>query len=206
MGVARWVVGMDSYAERDGAVSVSPTRPTGSEYGASFPVPTMPYTDPIVLGLLIVSLIGSLAYQWRRGLRGGRLAVVAFAMFYGLSVIVALGMHNVDVLYGLAHRRESFGTGKPFSWGWHTYSLLLFGALLVWLGVLCVRHALRMGRGEADARGEFLRLAGIMLLIVLPVVWIQAIFGVAGSVLSVIALLVVGLGWARVGDSRDWVV
>ena len=102
----------------------------------------MPYTDPIVLGLLIVSLIGSVAYQWRRGLRGGRLAVVAFAMFYGLSVIVALGMHNVDVLYGLAHRRESFGTGKPFGWGWHMYSLLLFGALLVWLGVLCVRHAL----------------------------------------------------------------
>jgi len=160
----------------------------------------MPYTDPIVLGLLIVSLIGSLAYQWRRGLRGGRLAVVTFAMFYGLSVIVALGMHDVDVLYGLTHRLESFGTGKPFAWNWHTYSLLLFGVLMVWFGARCVRYALWMGRGDAGARTAFLRLALVMLLIVLPIVWIQPLFGVAGSVLSVIALLVVGLGGRRLAD------
>jgi hypothetical protein len=154
----------------------------------------MPYSDPIVLGLLIVSLIGSLVYQWRRGLRGLRLAVVTFAMFYGLSVIVALGMHCVDVLYGLTYRRVSFRTGKTFAWDWHTYSLLLFGVLMVWLGARCVWYALRMGRGDAGARTAFLRLAGILLLIVLPVVWIQPLFGVAGSLLSVIALLMVGLG------------
>ena len=154
----------------------------------------MPYTDPIVLALLLVSLIGSLAYQWRRGLRGGRLAVVTFAMFYGLSVIATLGMHNVDVLYGLIRNLQSFRTGKTFAWDWHTYSLLLFGALMVWLGARCVRHALGMGRGDAGARGEFLRLAGILLLIVLPIVWIQPLFGAAGSLLSVIALLMVGLG------------
>ena len=154
----------------------------------------MPYTDPIVLGLLIVSLIGSLAYQRRRGLRGGRLAVVTFAMFYGLAVIAALGMHDVDVLYGLTHHLTSFGTGKPFAWNWHTYSLLLFGVLMVWFGARCVRYAVWMGRGDASARTAFLRLAFVLLLIVLPIVWIQPFFGVAGSVLSVIALLVVGLG------------
>jgi hypothetical protein len=161
----------------------------------------MPYTDPIVLALLIVSLIGSLMYQWRRGLRGGRLAVVTFAMFYGLSVIVALGMHNVDVLHGLIRRLPSFRTGEPFAWDWHTYSLLLFGVLMVWLGARCVRCALWMGRGDAAARAEFLRLAGVLLLIVLPIVRIQPFFGVAGSLLSVMALLVVGLGgrqWAPV--------
>jgi hypothetical protein len=160
----------------------------------------MPYTDPIVLGLLIVSLIGSLAYQWRRGLRGGRLAVVAFAMFYGLSVIVALGMHSVDVLYALTHRLQSFSTGRTFGWDWHTYSLLLFGVFLVWLGARCLRYALWMGRGDANARTAFLRLAGIMLVVVLPIVPIQPMFGVAGSLLSVIALLAVGLGgrgWAN---------
>ena len=160
----------------------------------------MPYTDPIVLGLLIVSLIGSLAYQWRRGLRGGRLAVVVFAMFYGLSVIVALGMHCVDVLYGVTHHLTSFRTGKPFAWDWPTYSLLLFGVFMVWLGARCVRYALWMGRGDAGARTAFLRVAGVMLLIVLPIVWMQPLFGMAGSLLSVIALLVVGLGgraWAN---------
>jgi hypothetical protein len=159
----------------------------------------MPYTDPIVFGLLLLSLIGSLLYQWRRGLRGGRLAVVALAMFYGLSVIVALGMHCVDVLYGLSHRLESFSTKRPFGWDWHTYSLLLFGVLMVWLGARCVRYALWMGRGDAGARTQFLRLAGAMLLVVLPIAWIQPLFGVAGSLLSVLALLVVGLGGRGLG-------
>ena len=156
----------------------------------------MPYTDPIVLALLVVSLIGSLVLQWRRGLRGGRLAIVTFAMFYGLSVIATLGMHSLDVLYGLTHHLTSFGTGKPFAWDWHAYSLLLFGALMIWLGAQCVRRALRMATAAdaGAARAEFLRLAGVMLLVVLPIIPIQPLFGVAGSALSVIALLAVGLG------------
>ena len=154
----------------------------------------MPNTDPIVLGLLLVSLMGSLVYQWRRGLRGGRLAVVTVAMFYGFAAIIALSMHTLDVLYGYSHRINSFVTGKPFTWDWHTYSLLLFGALMVWYGAQCVRRALRLGRGDANARAEFLRLSAVMLLVVLPIIPIQALFGVAAAGLSVIALLVVGLG------------
>jgi len=153
----------------------------------------MPFTDPIVFGLLLLSLVGSLGYQWHRGLRGGRLAAVSFAMFYGLAVISALGMHCLDVLYGLSHHLTSFGTGKTFAWDWHTYSLLLFGVLMIWLGARCLRYALWMGRGDVGARTAFLRLAGVMLLIVLPLIPIQAFFAVAGTALSVIALLVVGL-------------
>jgi hypothetical protein len=156
----------------------------------------MPYTDPIVFALLVVSLIGSLVFLWRRGVRGGRLATVGFAMFYGLSVISALGVHSLDVLYGLTHHLTSFGTGRPFAWDWHTYSLLLFGALMIWLGAQCVRRSLRMiSTGDAGAaRTEFLWLAGVMLLLVLPIIPIQPLFGVVGSALSVIALLLVGLG------------
>jgi hypothetical protein len=154
----------------------------------------VPYTDPIVLGLLLASLLGSFVHQWRRGLRGGRLAVVSFAMFYGLAVISALGMHCLDVLYGLSHHLTSFGTGKTFEWDWHTYSLLLFGVLMISLGAWCLRYALRMGRGDVGARTAFLRLAGVMLLIVLPLLPIQAFFAVIGTALSVLALLVVGLG------------
>ena len=154
----------------------------------------MPYTDPIVLGLLLLSLFGSLAYQWRRGLRGGRLAVVTVAMFYGLAAIIALSMHTLDVLYGYSHRNTSFATGKPFTWDWHTYSLLLFGVLMVWFGAQCVRLALRLGRGETAARTEFLRLASVILIVMLPLIPIQAFFAVVAAGLSVIALLVVGLG------------
>jgi hypothetical protein len=159
----------------------------------------MPYTDPIVLGLLLLSSIGSLIYQWMRGLRGGRLAVVSFSMFYGLAAISALGMHCLDVLYAFTHGVTSFATGKPFAWEWHTYSLLLFGVLMIWLGAQCLRRALRLGRGDASARSEFLRLAGIMLLIVLPTIPIQPFFGLVASGLSVIALLVVSVG---VRDAR----
>jgi hypothetical protein len=153
----------------------------------------MPYTDPIVLGLLLVSILGSLAYQWRRALRGGRLAVVVLAMFYGLAMIGALGMHCLDVLYGWSHRLTSFSTGKPFAWDWHTYSLLLFGALLVSRGASCVGRAVRMGEGDGRARREYLRLVGVNLLIVAPLIPIQPLFGMAGTGLSLIALTVVGL-------------
>jgi hypothetical protein len=154
----------------------------------------MPYTDPIVLGLLLVSLIGSLVYQWRRGLRGGRLAVVTIAMFYGLAAIFALGMHCLDVLYGYSLRNTSAITGKQFTWDWHTYSLLLFGVLMIWFGAQCLRRALRLGRGDGSARTEFLKFSGVILLVVLPIIPIQAFFGVVAAGLSVIALLVVGLG------------
>ena len=166
----------------------------------------MPHTDPIVLGLLLLSLLGSLVYQWRRGLRGGRLAVVTFAMFYGLAIISALGMHCIDLLYGWSHGLTSFGTGKPFRWDWHMYSLMLFGVLLIWFGAQCLRHALRMGRGDTRARREFLRLVAVTLLIVAPIIPIHRFFGPIASGLSVIALLVVGLGSRQAvtdGDRRQ---
>ena len=154
----------------------------------------MPHTDPIVLGLLLLSLLGSLVHQWRRGLRGRRLAVVTFGMFYGLAVICTLGMHCIDLLYGWSQGLTSFGTGKPFAWDWNMYSLMLFGVLLIWLGAQCLRRALRMGRGDMVARVEFLRLVGVMLLIVAPIIPIHGVFGPVASALSLLALLVVGLG------------
>jgi hypothetical protein len=66
--------------------------------------------------------------------------------------------------------------------------------LMVWFGAQCLRLALRLGRGDTHARTEFLRFSGVILLVVLPLIPIQALFGVVAAGLSVIALLVVGLG------------
>lgn len=153
----------------------------------------MPYVDNLVLGLVLASLVGSLAYQWRRGLRSRRLAVTVFAMFFSLTVIVSMAMHDVDVLWGLGHRSPSM-TGRPFAYDWRTYSLLLFGALMVWLGARSLRASLRMGRGDPGGRTDFLRLAAVMLAIVLPIIPINPFFGPASSVASALALIVVGLG------------
>jgi hypothetical protein len=58
----------------------------------------------------------------------------------------------------------------------------------------CERRALPMWRDDASEQLDDLRLAGVMLLVVLPIIPIQPLFGVVGSGLSAIALLVVGLG------------
>jgi hypothetical protein len=165
----------------------------------------MPHVDQVVLALLLVSLVGSLVYQVRRGVRGRRLAVTVFAMFFSLTVINTLVMHCVDIFYGLTHHLTSM-TGKPFAYDWRTYSLLLFGALLIWFGARCFQAALRMGRGEERGRIEFLRLVVVMLAIVLPLVPVNPFFGPLASIASALALLVVGLGglgWTTRSDSAS---
>jgi hypothetical protein len=153
----------------------------------------MPYTDPIVFSLILASLFVGLAYQWRRGLRGRTLAVTVFAMWYSAGVIATMVLHDLDVLYGLSHHLKS-ETGTPFAYDWRTYSLLLFGALMIWFGVRCLLAALRMGRGDTTARSEFLRLVAGVLVIVLPLIPVHPFFGPIASVWSALGLLVVGLG------------
>jgi hypothetical protein len=155
----------------------------------------MPNSDPIVLALLLLSLIGSLVYQARRGLRWRRLVVTVFAMFFSLTVISTMIMHCADVLYGLTHHLTSM-TGQPFTFDWRTYSLLLFGALMLWLGTRCLAAALRMGNGDPRGRTDFLRLVVVMLVIVLPLLAVSPFFGPLASVASGLALVVVGLGGA----------
>lgn len=153
----------------------------------------MPNSDPIVLGLILVSLVASLVLQWRRGLRWRRLAVTVYAMFFSLTVMSTMSMHCADVLYGLTHHLQSM-TGKTFAYDWRTYSLLLFGALLIWFGARCLEAALRMGRGEERGRIDFLRHVAVILAIVLPLIPVNPFFGPLASVASGLALAIVGLG------------
>jgi hypothetical protein len=159
----------------------------------------MPYTDQIVLALMLLSLGASLAYQWRHGLRWRRLAVAVFAMFFSLTVMSSMTLHCLDVLWGLTHHLPSM-TGKPFAYDWRTYSLLLFGALMIWFGARLLVAALRMGRGDPRGRTDFLRLDAVVLVIVLPIIPVHPFFGPLASIASALALLVVGLG-GRVEDA-----
>jgi len=153
----------------------------------------MPHVDHLVLVLLPTWLLASVAYQWRRGLRRARLAAAALGMFYGLTLMTMLGAHCVDILYGLAHHLTSM-TGAPFRYDWRTYSLLLFGALLITLGARALRAALAMARGEPGARTAFLAVAAIVLAIVVPLIPVNAFFGTLMTGASTIALLGVAAG------------
>jgi hypothetical protein len=150
----------------------------------------MPHVDLIVLVLLAAGLLASVIVPWRRGVRGRRLLATAMAAFYGHTLVTMLAFHCIDILYGLANRLQSM-TGAPFRWDWRTYSLLLFGTLLVRLGADCLTAAAGIARGEPAARARFLRRAALVLGLVLPIVPIHAFFGYLISGATALALLVV---------------
>lgn len=162
----------------------------------------MPYIDPIVMASLALGLLACAAGAWRLGARGGRLLATFFAAFYGLTLVVMLSAHSADVLYNAVLRNRATD-GSAFGYDWRTYSLLLFGALLVRQGVLCLRGAPRIARGEATARGDVLRAAAVVLALVLPLIPIHAFFGYLISGASALTLVAVALGARQPAASRD---
>lgn len=153
----------------------------------------MPYVDQIVMSALAAALLGSITLQWRRGLRGGHLVAAIFALYFGLTLIVMLGAHCTDIVWAIAHHTPSM-SGRPMTFDWHSYSLLLFGALLVGQGAACVRAAVRMGPEAPAERVAVLRRAAFVLAIVLPLVAIHPFFGYLMGGVCGVTLAAVGIG------------
>lgn len=158
----------------------------------------MPHIDQIVMGALLLGLVGCAAFAWRSGARGGRLAALFFAAFYGWTLVVMLSAHCVDVTYAVVLHNPSFGDHQPMKYDWRTYSLLLFGAVLIRQGVRSLSAARAMARGDDRARVDALRAAGLVLLLVLPILPIHAFFGALISGASALTLVVVGVAGRRV--------
>lgn len=156
----------------------------------------MPYVDQMVLASLVAGLVASLAWQWRRGLRGRHYLAGVLGLFYGLTLVAMLGFHGADVTWGVTHHLASM-TGKPMTYDWRAYSLLLFGAVLVAQGVGCVRAAARMGPANPAARLSVLRRTALVLAIVLPIIPIHAFFGYLIGGASTLTLAAVALGYER---------
>src|SRR5215204_4524464 len=106
----------------------------------------MPFVDPIVMASLALALLGAPVVAWRRGARGRRLLAAFFALFYGATLVVMLGAHCADVLYNTVRGNASVMGAGAFGLNWRTYSLLLFGALLIRFGAICVRGGLALAR------------------------------------------------------------
>jgi hypothetical protein len=153
----------------------------------------MPHVDEITILALLLGLAACTGVPWRRGLRGRRFLTVAFLAFYGYALAAMLAAHCADIAYSTAvHARSP--DGSVFAYNWRTYSLLLFGVLLMRQGAACLRAARRLARGEADARADALRGVGVVLAVVLPTVPLHGVFGTAFSVWSALTLLVVAAG------------
>jgi len=145
--------------------------------------------DQVVQIALFVGLIVVGIDHWRRGQRGWRLAALVFVSFYGVGLVVTMTAHCADIIHNLALRNHSMD-GSPFAYNWRTYSLLLFGVLLIDRGIRVLRAARRFAAGDHAARTDILKGGALVLAITLPLIPVHAVFGVLMSVWSSLALIV----------------
>ncbi|GLC25677.1 hypothetical protein [Roseisolibacter agri] len=148
----------------------------------------MPHIDQIVMLALLAGLVASGTFHWRAGVRGRRLAATVLASFYGVVLVAMLTAHCADVTYNTVLGNRSFVDGRPFAYDWRTYSLLLFGVLLIVQGVRVLRATPGLGRGEPAARAAILRTALLVLAIAAPTIPVHAFFGSLISGLTVLTL------------------
>ena len=153
----------------------------------------MMHIDTVVLLVLLVGLVATGVDHWQRAQRGWRLVGLVFLSFYGIGLVAMLSAHCVDILYNLIRANRSVVDGATFTYNWRTYSLLLFGVLLVERGVRVALATWRLAAGDSRARAEILRNAGVVLAITLPTIPIHAFFGALISVWTLLALLVAAL-------------
>ena len=148
----------------------------------------MPYIDQIVLALLFSGTASAGLMLWRRGTRGLRFAASLFVAFYGVGLAAMLAGHCADIAYNVVRGSRSIMNGAPFLYDWRTYSLLLFGALLIVQGVRVLRRVSRLAAGDLVARAEVAHIAGVVLLIVAPVIPLHGFFGILLTAWSTLAL------------------
>jgi len=143
----------------------------------------------LFVGLFVVGID-----HWRRGQRGWRLATLVFVSFYGVGLVATMAAHCADIIHNLVLRNRSLVDGAPFTYNWRTYSLLLFGVLLIDRGIRVLRAARRFAAGDHGARNDILRSAALVLALTLPLIPVHAVFGMLMSVWSSLALIAAAAG------------
>ena len=148
-----------------------------------------PLSDLAVLAAITLATILWVRWLWRRGVRGRDLLASGWLGFLGLVLIVTLLAHNVDIASRLIVSRGH--DGPAFGYNFRFYSLQLLGVVLIGCGVQLVRAAAGLGLGNPAARGSAMRTLALVLLVVVPLIPIQAFFAIPLSVLGAVALLLV---------------
>ena len=136
------------------------------------------------IAVLLVIALGTVVFThrlWRMGARGWRYAVGWSLCFFGLVLVASMTAHIVEILLRLA-----LGTtypGPAFRYDFRAYSLLLFGVLLGTAGLFLFRLGGAIGRA-GGSRLAALRAVVVVLLLVVPLIPIQAFFAVPLSILG----------------------
>jgi hypothetical protein len=182
-------------------VDVTSRRVTAESFRLHFafnmPQITMPNPDVLVpIGLLAGVLFGWHNLR-RRGLRKQDLVMSLWVLFYGLALVLMMALHVFEVTYHLVAGGTTL-TGQAWRYDFRSYSLLLLGALLIWQGVVLLKSAGGVTRTR-EICFEAFKATAIVLAVVVPLIPIQAFFGVILTVLSVVTLLF--LAWAHARQS-----
>jgi hypothetical protein len=147
-----------------------------------------PWSDLVVLFGIVLSTGWWVARLRRRGLRGRRFAAAAAVGLLGLTLVVTMSAHCLDVLSRLAPG-TGYG-GAAFVYNFRTYSLLLLGAVLIGGGVRLLRVSPSIG-ASPDARGRALRAILTVFALVGPLIPIHGFFAIPLSLMAAIALFLV---------------
>jgi len=125
---------------------------------------------------------GVLLYGWRRKSPPLILAVAGISSLCGLGNAL-LGSAHLAVVLARAAAGRGFAGSETFAYGFHFYSLVLVGVLLVLPGCLCLYHARGVVRLEPAARSGALRSSLVLLAVNLPMMPFQP-FAILLSVLA----------------------
>jgi hypothetical protein len=152
----------------------------------------MPVSDLLVLG---GTLFGTaLLFGWHRSVRarGGALFAATWLGFFGLFLVLSMFAHTVEILWHVA-RGDTQTSGEPWTYDFRAYSLLLLGAVLMAIGFGVLGASANLSRGRRNGRRASALLTLSALAVTLPLIPIQAFFGVLVSGLAGVTLLVL---WA----------
>jgi hypothetical protein len=145
--------------------------------------------------VLVGVLLGTaLLFSWHRSAhaRGRALFVATWLGFFGLFLVLSMLAHTIEISWHLL-RGDAQISGEPWTYDFRTYGLLLLGAVLMAIGggVLWAAANLSRGRDVGRRTGAVLTIA--TLAVALPLIPIQAFFGVLVTGLAGVTLLVLAV-------------
>ena len=157
--------------------------------------------DLVVLGIIACGTPIAVFLLRQRGARGRRLLAASVLAFFGLVLSAMMGAHSVEITYHLV-AGDTRITGEPWQFDFHFYALHLLSAVLIWQGLRALGLAWRVAGAEHVTVWRVLQPMLVTLALAAPLSAVHAFFGVMYTVLSALALILVGcLGQTEAASS-----
>ena len=154
------------------------------------------------IAVLILIAAGMMVFTrrvWRMGARGWRLAVAWSLGFLGLVLVTTMTAHILEILLKLFLRSTPQATA--FRYDFRAYSLLLLGVLLGIAGLLVLRSGSAVGCDGGTVMAT-MRNVVVVLLVVVPLIPIQAFFAVPLTIIAGVCLTLILVSKASLTAER----